>query len=139
MQKITFKLLVIVNYKNHSRFNRPRNVTDRERSSLKGNCRKCDTKSEKSLEAEHKQTDKRLSLNIISTHWFEKWSLALISGRAGVWDKVHLANLNLQNTQRSNETLCLNTRKSVNVTTERAGTTTKTKITGSERNQDGLV
>ena len=61
--------------------------------------------SEENREAEHNQTDIRLSLIIISTHWLEKRSLALISGRAGVWDKVHLANLNLQNTQRSNETL----------------------------------
>lgn len=55
--------------------------------------------------------DKRFSLTIISTHWFEKWSLALTSGRAGVWDEVQLTNLNLQNKrERKKYTLCIDKR-----------------------------
>jgi len=94
------------------------NDTYRERSSPNGNCIKYFIKSEESLKAEHNTTDKRLSLNIISTHCFEKWSLALISGRAGVWDKVQLANLNLKNTERKN-TLYIDKRR-LYVTTETA-------------------
>lgn len=55
--------------------------------------------------------DKRFSLTIISTHWFEKWSLALTSGRACVWDEVQLTNLNLQNKrERKKYTLCIDKR-----------------------------
>ena len=74
-------------------------------------------KKEESLKAEHNTTDKRFSLNIISTHWFEKWSLALISGRARVWDEVQLANLNLKNTDTYWNTLYIDTRM-LYVTTE---------------------
>ena len=87
-----------------------RQDTDQERSFSRGNCRKCVIKCEECIGAELNPADKRFSSTIISTHWFEKWSLALTSGRAGVWDEVQLTNLNLQTKVNEKKyTLCTDT------------------------------
>jgi len=84
-------------------------------------------------------SDKRFSLTIISTHWFEKWSLALTSGRAGVWDEVQLTNLKLQNKENDNIIYILY-RHAHALCYQRHGhdTSTTTKTTESKKNQEEL-
>lgn len=123
---------------NHASCSSPSD-TDQERSLSRGNCRKWVIKCEGCMGAELNPSDKRFSLTIISTHWFEKWSLALTSGRAGVWDEVQLTNLNLQNKVNEKKIYTLY-RHAHALCYHRHGhdKSTTTKTTESKKNQEEL-